>query len=214
MAQARGLILSPPYTPIVLCYNFFMKLTGLSDQEVAERIRQGRVNTIPKKASNSIGKIILRNTFTLFNIVNLILAVMVFLVGSYKNLLFIFIAIANTLISIVNEIRAKKVIDKMRLIAEQRPAVVRNGRVLQINQDQIVEGDLIILSLGDQVIVDSQVAEGIVEVNESFITGEADNITKHPGDKLISGSFIVSGACKATVTAVGADSFISKLRKW
>ena len=188
-----------------------MKLTGLSDQEVAERVRQGRVNSAPKKASNSIGKIILRNTLTLFNIVNLILAVMIFLVGSYKNLLFILIAIANTLISIVNEIRAKKVIDKMRLIAEQRPAVVRNGRVLQINQDQIVEGDLIILSLGDQVIVDSQVAEGIVEVNESFITGEADNITKHPGDKLISGSFIVSGACKATVTAVGVDSFISKL---
>ena len=188
-----------------------MKLTGLSDQEVAERVRQGRVNSAPKKASNSIGKIILRNTLTLFNIVNLILAVMIFLVGSYKNLLFIFIAIANTLISIINEIRAKKVIDKMRLIAEQRPAVVRNGQVLQINQDQIVEGDLIILSLGDQVIVDSQVAEGIVEVNESFITGEADNITKHPGDKLISGSFIVSGACKATVTAVGADSFISKL---
>ncbi len=188
-----------------------MKLTGLSDAEVTAKIKQGKVNRAPKKASNSIGKIIFRNTLTIFNIVNLILAIMVLLVGSYKNLLFIFIAIANTLISIINEIRAKKVIDKMRLIAEQRPAVVRNGHVLQIDQDQIVDGDLIILSLGDQVIVDSQIVEGIVEVNESFITGESDNITKHPGDKLISGSFIVSGACKATVTAVGADSFINKL---
>lgn len=188
-----------------------MKLTGLTDQQVAEKVRQGKVNRPPKKQPNSIGRIVARNTLTIFNLVNLILAVMVFIVGSYKNLLFIFIAIANTLISIINEIRAKKTIDKMRLIAEQRPAVIRNGQVRQIDQDQIVDGDLLILSLGDQIIVDSKIVEGTVEVNESFITGESNNILKHPGDKLTSGSFIVSGACKATVTAVGADNFINKL---
>ena len=188
-----------------------MKLTGLSDAEVAEKFRQGRVNRAPKKQSNSIGKIILKNTLTIFNLVNLILAIMVLAVGSYKHLLFIFIAIANTLISIINEIRAKKTIDKMRLISEQRPTVIRNGQIRQINQEQIVDGDLLVLSIGDQIIVDSQIIEGEVEVNESFITGESDNILKHPGDKLISGSFIVSGACKATATAVGADNFISKL---
>ncbi len=188
-----------------------MKLTGLTGKEVAEKTRQGRINRAPRKQSNSIGKIILKNTLTIFNFVNLALASMVFLVGSYKNLLFIFIAIANTLISIVNEIRAKRTIDKMRLISEQRPTVIRNGQIRQIGQEQIVDGDLLVLSIGDQIIVDSQIIEGEVEVNESFITGESDNILKHPGDKLISGSFIVSGACKATAVAVGADNFISKL---
>ena len=188
-----------------------MKLTGLTEKQVAEKIKQGKVNRPPKKQPNSIGRIIVRNTLTIFNFVNLILAVMVLVVGSYKNLLFIFIAIANTLISIVNEIRAKKTIDKMRLIAEQRPTVIRDGQVRQIDQDQIVDGDLLILSLGDQIIVDSQIVEGTVEVNESFITGESNNILKHPGDKLTSGSFIVSGACKATATAVGTDNFINKL---
>lgn len=188
-----------------------MKLTGLTDKEVAEKTRQGRVNRAPRKQSNSIGKIILKNTLTIFNLVNLVLAIMILLVGSYKNLLFVLIAIANTLISIINEIRAKKTIDKMRLISEQRPTVIRNGQIRQISQEQIVDGDLLVLSIGDQIIVDSQIIEGEVEVNESFITGESDNILKHPGDKLISGSFIVSGACKATATAVGADNFISKL---
>ena len=188
-----------------------MKLTGLSDAEVSEKIRQGKVNHAPKKQPNSIGHIIARNTLTIFNLVNLILAIMVLVVGSYKHLLFIFIAIANTLISIVNEIRAKKTIDKMRLVAEQKPAVVRNGKTLQIPATDIVEGDLIVLSLGDQILVDSEVVSGSIEVNEAFITGEADNITKHPGDKLTSGSFVVSGTCKAVVTAVGADNFISKL---
>ena len=188
-----------------------MKLTGLTDQEVMAKIKQGRTNCAPKKATNSTSKIILRNTLTVFNLVNLILAIMVFLVGSYKNLLFIFIAIANTLISIVNEIRAKRTIDRLRLVAEQNPTVIRSSKVRQIPQDQIVEGDLLVLSLGDQIIVDSEIVEGSVEVNEAFITGESDNISKHPGDKLTSGSFIVSGTCKAKATAVGADNFITKL---
>ena len=188
-----------------------MNLEGLSSKEVAEKIRQGKVNKMPKKQSNSVGKIILKNTLTIFNLVNLILAIMVLIVGSYKNLLFIFIAIANTLISIVNEIRAKKTVDKMRLIAEQKPAVIRDGKTLQIPAADIVEGDLIILSLGDQILVDSKVVSGTIEVNESFITGESDNIIKKPGDQLTSGSFVVSGTCKAKVAAVGTDNFISKL---
>ena len=136
---------------------------------------------------------------------------MVLAVGSYKHLLFILIAIANTLISIINGIRAKRIIDKLRLVAEQKPTVIRNGQPRQISAEDIVEGDLIILSLGDQIMVDSQVATGTIEVNESFITGESSNITKHPGDQLISGSFVVSGTCQATVTAVGADNYITKL---
>lgn len=188
-----------------------MNHTGLSSAEVAEKIAQGRVNKSSQKFSNSTGKIILRNTLTIFNIVNIILAVMVIVVGSYKHLLFIFIAIANTLISIINEVRAKRTIDKMRLLSEQKPTVIRDSKPVQIPTEAIVEGDLLVLSLGDQIIVDSQITEGTIEVNESFITGESSNITKHPGDRLISGSFVVSGTCKATAVAVGADNYINKL---
>lgn len=185
--------------------------TGLSSAQVAKRIKQGKVNISPRKNTNTIGKIVTRNTLTIFNLVNLVLAIMVLLVGSYKNMLFILIAIANTLIAIINEIRAKKTVDKMRLLAEQKPTVIRDGEACQINQEQIVEGDLIIYGLGDQIIVDSKIEEGSIEVNESFITGEQDSITKNQGDKLISGSFVVSGTCKATVTAVGAANYINKL---
>ena len=161
----------------------------------------------------SYWKIIAKNTFTIFNLVNLILAGMVFIVGSYKNLLFIFIAIANTLIAIVNEIRAKRTIDKMKLLAEQNPTVIRDNKPIQISPKDLVKGDLMVLGLGDQILVDATVKEGIIEVNESFITGESDNVKKRPGDKLISGSFIVSGDCKATVTSVIEDSYISKLEQ-
>lgn len=188
-----------------------MKLTGLTKQQVASRTEAGKVNRSHAKNQNSTSKIILKNTLTIFNLVNLILAIMIILVGSYKNLMFILIAIANTLISIVNELRAKKVVDKMRLISEQKPTVIREGKAYQINQDQLVEGDLMILALGDQILVDSKVLEGEIEVNESFVTGEQDNVKKSPGDKLISGSFVVSGTCKAEATAVGADSQLSKI---
>ncbi len=188
-----------------------MNHAGLSSAEVAEKNAQGRVNKSSQKTSNTVGKIILRNTLTIFNIVNIILAAMIIVVGSYKHLLFIFIAIANTLIGIVNEVRAKRTIDKMRLLAEQKPTVIRGGKPIQIRAEDVVQDDLLVFSLGDQIIVDSQIVEGTVEVNESFITGESDNITKHPGDKLTSGSFVVSGTCKATAVAVGADNYINKL---
>ena len=188
-----------------------MNQTGLTGKQVAEKIKQGKVNQTSRKNQNTIAKIILRNTLTIFNLVNLILALMILMVGSFKNLLFIFIAIANTLISIINEVRAKKTVDKMRLISEQKPTVVRNGKTIQINQNQIVEGDLLIYSLGDQILVDSKIEQGTVEVNESFITGEQDNIEKHQGDKLISGSFVVSGTCHAVATAVGEKSQLNKI---
>ena len=189
-----------------------MNLTGLTKEQVETKIKQGKVNHVSRgKSANSIPRIITRNTLTIFNLVNVILAVMVALVGSYKNMLFILIAIANTLISVINEIRAKKTVDKMRLIAEQNPTVIREGKPIQISQQEIVEGDLLVFSLGDQVIVDSKVEEGTVEVNESFVTGEQNNVKKSPDDQLISGSFIVSGSCKATATSVGEQNFVAKL---
>ena len=188
-----------------------MNTTGLTSTEVAAKKSQGKTNRTAHTRTNSIPSIIAKNTFTIFNLVNIILAIMVALVGSYKNMLFIIIAIANTLISVINEIRAKKTVDKMRLIAEQNPTVIRDGKSMQIPQQEIVEGDLLVYSLGDQIIVDSRIEEGTVEVNESFITGEQDNIKKSLGDQLLSGSFIVSGSCKATATAVGEQNFVAKL---
>ena len=188
-----------------------MNLDGLLEAEVAKRKSQGRSNHAPRHNTDTIGRIILRNTLTIFNLVNLILALMIISVGAYKNLLFILVAIANTLISIINSIRAKKTVDKMRLISEQKPTVIRGGKHLQITQSDIVEGDLLVYSLGDQIIVDCEIIQGEVEVNESFITGEQDNIAKKAGDKLVSGSFIVSGTCYATATAVGAASQLAKL---
>ena len=190
---------------------FFMNQNGLTTKQVQAKIAEGKVNQSPRKNQTTIKKIVLRNTLTVFNLVNLILALMIISVGSYKNLLFVLIAIANTLISIVNEVRAKRTVDKMRLTSEQKPTVIRDGKPVQITQSNLVEGDLIIYSLGDQILVDSKVTEGVVEVNESFITGEQDNIEKHQGDKLISGSFVVSGTCKAEAIAVGKDSELNKL---
>ncbi len=161
---------------------------------------------------SSVWKIIAKNTFTLFNLVNVILAVMVAFVGSYKNMLFIGIAVINTLISIINEIRAKKIVDKLRLLAEQKPTIIREGKTYQVSPETIVPGDILVLSLGDQVMYDSVIQSGQVEVNESFITGEAENISKRPGDELISGSFITSGTAQATVKHVGADNFVTKLQ--
>ena len=160
---------------------------------------------------NSIGRIILKNTFTLFNVVNLILALMVAFVGSYKNMLFILIALANTLISIINEIRAKKIVDKMRLISEQRPTILKDGKPYQVAPEKVQKGDMLILTLGDQIMFDSVVEEGMIEVNEAFVTGEQDNIVKRQGDELTSGSFVVSGSCQAKVKNIGADNLVNKL---
>ncbi len=190
-----------------------MNLTGLTSKQVAEKIRQGKVNQVPRKNQTTIGKIILTNVLTVFNLVNLILALMIISVGAYKNLLFLLVAIANTLIGIINGIRAKRTVDKMRLIAEQKPTVIRDGETLQIPASELVEGDLIVYSLGDQILVDSKIEQGNIEVNESFITGEQDNIVKVKGDQLISGSFVVSGTCQATAVKVGQDSHLAKLEK-
>ncbi len=162
---------------------------------------------------NSTWKLIAKNTFTLFNLINVILAVMVASVGSFKNMLFIGVAIVNTLISVINELRAKKIVDKMRLLAEQKPTVLRNGKPYQIAPNEVNVGDIVILSLGDQVMYDSVLENGQIEVNESFITGEQENIAKRPGDQLISGSFVVSGTAQAKVQHIGAENFVNKLQE-
>ena len=165
-----------------------------------------------KDSQKTLG-IIAKHTFTLFNFVNLVLALMVAFTGSFKNLLFIFIAIANTLISIINELRAKKIVDRLKLMSAKRPEVERNGKIYEITPEEVRKDDLVVMKLGDQVLFDSVITEGTIEVNESFLTGEPDNITKTIGEKLLSGSFVVSGLCKAKVEHVGDDNSLTKIEK-
>ena len=162
---------------------------------------------------NSVWKIIAKHTFTLFNFVNVILALMIASVGSYKNMLFINIAFLNTMIGIINEVRAKRMVDKLKLISDKPPIVLRNGKEEKVPAEEVKKDDIIVLKLGNQILFDSILKEGTIEVNESFVTGEQDNITKHPGDKLVSGSFVVSGSCTAIVEHVGEENLVSKLEK-
>ena len=184
-------------------------IKGLSKEEVKIRIKEGKVNYDTTTPSKSIKQIIFENTFTLFNFINVVLATSIILVGSYKNLLFLGVVICNTLISVVQELRAKKIVDKLSIISSSRAKVIRYGSLKQIHINDIVLDDVIIYELGNQVVVDSIIMDGECEVNESFITGEAKTIYKKKGDTILSGSFIVSGDVKAKVIHVGLDNYTS-----
>ena len=184
---------------------------GLTKKQVQIRKKQKLVNYNSEVPTKSIGKIIYDNIFTLFNILNLLLASLVFLVGSYKNLLFLGVVLCNTLISIIQEIRAKIEIDKLSLIAQTKVNVIRDEKEILLGIDDIVLDDLISLKIGNQVVADVCIRKGVVEVNESFITGEANSHLKKAGDILLSGSFIVSGKCLAQIINVGKDNYTSKI---
>ncbi len=187
------------------------KISGLTRIEVENRIRDNKVNYDTSVKTKSIRDIIISNSFTLFNIINILLALLLVIVGSYKNTLFIFIIIINSLISIIQEVRSKRELDKLKVIASNSVLVLRDGVEEEIHINDIVLDDIIIFNNGNQVVVDSIVVDGEVEVNESFITGEAKTIYKKKGDKLLSGSFIVSGRCLAEVEHVGLDNYVAKI---
>ena len=187
------------------------KINGLTRIEVENRIRDNKVNYDTSVKTKSIRDIIISNSFTLFNIINILLALLLVIVGSYKNTLFIFIIIINSLISIIQEVRSKRELDKLKVIASNSVLVLRDGIEEEIHINDIVLDDIIIFNNGNQVVVDSIVVDGEVEANESFITGEAKTIYKKKGDKLLSGSFIVSGRCLAEVEHVGLDNYVAKI---
>lgn len=184
-------------------------MNGLTSKEVKERIQKGKVNYDTTTPSKSIKQILIENTCTLFNFINIVLGIAIIVVGSYKNLLFLGVVICNTLISTVQEIRAKKIVDKLSVISFSKAKVIRDGKETEIHIDNIVLDDLIIYELGNQIVADSKIVSGECEVNESFITGEAKTIFKKEGDTLLSGSFIVSGNVKAKVIHVGLDNYTS-----
>mgnify|MGYP004587779655 FL=1 len=185
------------------------KIVGLSKDEVKERKLKGFVNYDTTAPSKSVKQILFENTFTLFNFINIILAILIILVGSYRNLLFLGVVICNTLISSVQEIRAKKTVDKLSIIASSKAKVIRDGIKKEIHINEVVIDDVIMYELGNQIIADSKIIEGSCEVNESFITGESKTIYKKQGDMLLSGSFIVSGFVYSKVIHVGMDNYTS-----
>lgn len=186
-------------------------LTGLTNIEVEERVKAGKVNADAGIKTRSIKRICYENIFTLFNAVNVILAIIVAFTGSYKNMLFMGVIICNTAIGIIQEIRSKKTTDKLSIVAKAKVKALRDGKTIEINSDDIVEDDIIELGRGDQVPADCIVVDGTCDCNESLLTGESDLIGKVKDDKLMSGSFINSGKVFAKVTHVGAASYANKI---
>ena len=192
---------------------------GLTSKEVTERIQKNLVNYNNQPRTKSIKEIIYSNLFTYFNFLNIFLGTAVILAGlfsgrllySLKNCLFMGVIFCNTVISTVQEIVSKKIIDKLSVISSSKATVLRDGKEELIEMDNIVLNDIVLLKNGNQIIVDSIVRDGTVEVNESFITGESNTILKKQGDTLLSGSFVVSGSCTAEVIHVGKDNYINTI---
>ncbi|MCB6202442.1 cation-translocating P-type ATPase [Extibacter muris] len=184
---------------------------GLSARQVKEHAAAGYRNVSVEPPAQTVKEIIHENVFTYFNLIFAVLAVLLCLVGSFRNLTFLPVIIANTLIGIVQEIRAKKILEKLTMLNAPQALAVREGRTSTVDSEELVLDDIVIFKAGNQICADAVVAAGEVQVNESLLTGESDEITKKRGDRLMSGSFVVAGQCHARLEYVGADSYISKL---
>lgn len=187
------------------------KIEGLSKNEVQERIKEGKVNKSNNDKLKTNWQIIRDNVFTLFNLYNLIIAIALVMVKAYTNTFFFAIIIVNVLIGIIQEIHGRNLVKKLSILTASKTIVIRDGKQIEIEIDEVVLGDTILLKQGDQIPSDSYVIQGEVEVNESLLTGESDSIVKSYEDKLLSGSYIVSGKCYAIVEKVGDDNFASQI---
>ena len=184
---------------------------GLTSAQAEEHRRDGWGNISVDPPAQTTEEIIKENVFTYFNLIFLVLAILLIIVGSFRNLTFLPVIIFNTLIGIIQEIRSKKTLEKLNMLNAPHATVVRDGKTSRVNSENLVLDDIVIFKAGNQVCADAEVVHGSVQVNESLLTGESDEITKNPGDHLMSGSFIVAGECHARLDAVGVDSYISKL---
>ena len=187
------------------------KYSGLTSQEVSERIQNHQVNEPVDPGTKTNKDIIKGNLLTYFNMIFLILAVLVCVAGSFRSLTFLPVVIGNALIGIIQEIRARDTLAKMKLINAPHTKVIRDGKKKKIMSEQLVVDDLAIFTAGDQIPADAVITSGSVKVNESLLTGESDEIEKGKNGRLLSGSFIVSGECRAVIEKVGKDSYISRL---
>lgn len=191
--------------------SYSINITGLTDEEVRQRVEEGLTNRADISTDKTTKEIVISNVFTYFNLIFLVITILLIMVGSFRNLTFLPIIIGNTVIGIVQEIRAKKTLEKMSLLNAPRADVIRNGSVKQISTEELVKDDVILLTAGKQICVDAVVISGNIQVNESLLTGEADEVEKTEGSTLMSGSFVVSGECCARLEKVGNESYISKL---
>lgn len=187
------------------------ELRGLSSEEVAQRLADDLTNAYAGPKTKSVGQIAAEHTFTLFNGVNLVLAGLVALTGSWRNLSYIVVVFANLFIGVFQEVRSKRTIDKLSILAERPVIIRRDGRDVCVSHEEVVLDDLLVLSRGDQIPADAQVVWGEAGVNESLLTGESKPVTKVVGSELMSGSFLDSGTLVARVTRVGADSYASRI---
>lgn len=188
-----------------------INIMGLTDEEVRQRVEEGLTNRADISTDKTTKEIVISNVFTYFNLIFLVITILLIMVGSFRNLTFLPIIIGNTVIGIVQEIRAKKTLEKMSLLNAPRADVIRNGSVKQISTEELVKDDVILLTAGKQICADAVVISGNIQVNESLLTGEADEVEKTEGSTLMSGSFVVSGECYARLEKVGNESYISKL---
>lgn len=188
-----------------------INITGLTDEEVRQRVEEGFTNRTDISTDKTTKEIVISNVFTYFNLIFLVITILLIMVGSFRNLTFLPIIIGNTVIGIVQEIRAKKTLEKMSLLNVPHADVIRNGSVKQISTEELVKDDVILLTAGKQICADAVVISGNIQVNESLLTGEADEVEKTEGSTLMSGSFVVSGECYARLEKVGNESYISKL---
>ena len=186
-------------------------MTGLTDEQVRERVEEGKVNADENPNTRTYKQIVRENTLTFFNFLNLVLLVLVLFVGSYKNAFFVCIIIINTLIGIAQEIRAKITIDKLAILTAKKSVVIREGQKWTVPTEELVIDDIVCLRTGDQVPADVRILEGGVEVNESLLTGESDNLPKNEGDELFSGSFVTSGEACCQIIHVGKDNYASQI---
>lgn len=188
-----------------------INITGLTDEAVRQRVEEGLTNRADISTDKTTKEIVISNVFTYFNLIFLVITILLIMVGSFRNLTFLPIIIGNTVIGIVQEIRAKKTLEKMSLLNAPHADVIRNGSVKQISTEELVKDDVILLTAGKQICADAVVISGNIQVNESLLTGEADEVEKTEGSTLMSGSFVVSGECYARLEKVGNESYISKL---
>ena len=189
----------------------FKQPIGLTSAEVDQRTKEGKVNRAVNDQAKTAWQIIKENTFTYFNLIFLVLSILLVIVGEYKDLTFLPVIIANMIIGIVQELRAKRVLDKLNVMNTTKIAVIRDGKEEVIPIEHLVLGDVIVLQTGDQIPADGQVISGTLRVNEALLTGEADEIEKDVGTELMSGSFVVSGKAYARLEKVGKNSYVSKL---
>ncbi|WP_295072170.1 cation-translocating P-type ATPase [Ruminococcus sp.] len=184
---------------------------GLTSAQVKERAEAGQDNKPVESPSKTVKEIVADNVLTYFNLIFVILSVLLVVVGSYRDLTFMPIIIANALIGIIQELRSKSVLDKIKVLNAPVTTVVRDGEIKTVPSKDLVIDDIVIFKAGNQISADAIVVDGNVSVNESLLTGESDEISKKPGDTLMSGSYIVSGSCRARLERVGRESYISKL---